>query len=125
MSILPGVKRLFDGFSKRDKIIERSAAFVVLAANCCLRQISVAMPKWIIAFAVKFRVLSIGKTCGVQSMRSIKWHPKPEKDALVIPYFGKKVVPLVQAHAMQQRQTRVHLLVNITSQALRRYRTIL
>jgi len=83
------------------------------------------MSKWIIAFAVQLRVLGIGKTGGMQSMCSIEWHPKPEKDALVIPYFGKKIVALMQAHTMQQGHTCIHLLVNVTSQALRRYRTIL
>src|SRR5436190_18216154 len=125
MSILPRRKRLCDCFSESTKIMECPSPFIVLAANRCLRQITVTMPKWIIAFAVKLCVLGVGKTGGMQSMRSVERHPKPEKHALVMPHFGKKIVALVQANTMQQRQTRVHLLVNVTSQTLRRYRTIL
>src|SRR5947207_7176116 len=125
MSILPRCKRLGDCFSESIKILNRASPLIVLTANRCLRHIAVAMPKWIIAFAVKLRVLGIGETFRMQSMRSIEWHSKPEKDALVMPHFGKKIVPLVQPDAMQQRQTSIHLLVNVISQALRRYRTIL
>src|SRR5437762_13909525 len=113
MSILPRRKRLCDCFSESTKIMEYPSPFIVLAANRCLRQIAVAMPKWIIAFAVKLRGLGIGETFRMQSMCSIEWHPKPEKDALVMPHFGKKIVPLVQPVAMQQRQTSIHLLVSV------------
>jgi len=125
MSVLPGLKRLFDGLSKRTKIIERSAAFVALTANRCLRHVAVAMPKLIIAFAIKLRVLGIGKTSDVQSMGSIEWNPNPEKNGLVVPYFGKKIIALMQAHTMQHRHTCIRLLVNVTSQALCRYLAIL
>src|SRR5260370_8554442 len=121
MSILPRCKRLCDCFSESTKILKRASPFIVLAANRCLRQITVAMPKGIIAFAVKLRVLGIGKTGGMQSMCSIEWHPKPEKAALVIPYFAKKIVALIQAHTIQKRQTCITILVNVTDQPLRLY----
>ena len=101
MSILPRGKRLCDCFSESTKILNCATPFIVLAGNRCLRHVAVTMPEWIIAFAVKLRVLGIGETGGMQSMRSIEWHPKPEKDAFVMPDFGKKIVTLMQAHTMQ------------------------
>src|SRR5213083_745941 len=47
MSILPGLKRLFDRFSKGAKIIKRSTASTELTANRCLGQITMAMAKQI------------------------------------------------------------------------------
>src|SRR6266566_10031494 len=124
MSILPRSKRLFDGSSKHDKIAESSAAFVVLAANCCLCHIAMTVTKRIIAFAVKLRVLGVGKTGGMQPMRSIERHLEPEKDAFIIPYFGKKIVPLVQTNTME-RQQHVNALINVFCQTLGRDWTIL
>ena len=78
----------------------------------------------IIALAVELRVFGIGKRGGMQSVCSIEWHPHPEKHRFVYFHtFGKKIVALVQTHAMQQRH-RVYPLVDVTGQALRRYRAI-
>ena len=124
MSILPWLKRVIDRFSERDKILERSTPFIVLAADRRLCEITVAMTKRIVALSVKFCVLGIGKSGGMQSVRSIEGHLHPKKNTFVIPYFRKEIVSLVQPDTMQRRQ-RIHTFVNISRQALGRYRTIL
>src|SRR5207249_11255629 len=92
VSILPGPKRLFDRLLESRKIPERSTPAVRLATNRCLRQIAMAVTMETIALAVKLRVLGIGKSSGMQAVRSIEWHLHPKKDSLVIPYFRKKIV---------------------------------
>src|SRR6266516_1189851 len=124
MSILPWLKRVIDRLSERDKILECSTPSIVLAADRRLCEITMAMTKRIAALSVEFCVLGIGKSGGMQSMRSIERHLHPKKNSLVVPYFRKKIVSLVQANTMQRHQ-RIHTFVNISRQALGRYRTIL
>jgi len=77
-----------------------------------------------IALAVKLSVLGIGKSSGMQAVRSIEWHLHSKKDSFVIPYFRKKIGSFVQAYAMQL-QIHTHVLVDITCEAFSRYRAIL
>jgi hypothetical protein len=62
MPIPPRFQRFLDGFPQRNKIVERSGALIVLAADGCFRQIAMAVAQRIIALAVKLRVFSIGKS---------------------------------------------------------------
>src|SRR5438094_6290020 len=123
VSILPGLKRLFDRLFESAKIPKRSAPFVIFAANRCLRQIAMTMTMEIVALPVELRVLGIRKSGGVQSMRGVERHLQPEKNSFAFPHFRKKIIALVQAEAMQ-RQTSVYALVDITGEALSRHRTI-
>jgi hypothetical protein len=64
MPIPPRFQRFLDGFPQRDKIVERSAALIVVAANCSFRQVTMAVPQRIVALAVEFCVFGIGKGRG-------------------------------------------------------------
>src|SRR5437762_6495753 len=102
VSILPVPKRLFDRLLESRKIPERSASAVILATNRCLRQIAMAVTMETIALAVKLRVLGIGKSSGMQAVRSIEWHLHPKKDSFVIPYFREEIASFVHASVMQR-----------------------
>ena len=92
----PGGERSFERFFKCDKIVESSAASIVLAANRCLRQITMTVTERIIAFAIKLRVLGIGKNNSMQTMRSIERHPHSKENAVVAPNLREKIIALVQ-----------------------------
>src|SRR5882724_11628536 len=124
MSILPRVERLFDRLPKHNEIIKRSAACIVIAANRCLRQITMTMTERMIALAIQLRVLGIRKPSGMQAVRSIEWHLQPKKNGSVIPYFREKIVPLMQTDTVQRHRV-FYASVDIFRQALGRYRTIL
>ncbi len=96
MSILPRCEGLCDRLPESDKIPERSTPFVVLAANRCLRQITMTMTERIIALAIELRVLGVRKSNGMQTMRSIERHPHSEENAFVAPYLREKIIALVQ-----------------------------
>src|SRR5438128_12685771 len=113
MSILPRLKRFFDGFSKRNKIIKRSTPFVVLTANRCLRQITMTMAERIIALAIELRVLGVRKSNGMETMRSMKGNPHPEENAVVAPSLRKKIFALVQTEQVL-RHRGFYALINIS-----------
>src|ERR1700736_2522292 len=123
MSLLPGLKRFFNGVSERQEIVECSTSFIVLSTDRCLGKITMAVTAWVAAFAIELRVLGLGETSRMQTMCGMQWHLHSKKNAFVIPDFGEKIVPLVQTDAMQ-RQQRIDPLVNILGEAFRRHRTI-
>ncbi len=124
MAITPRRKRFFDCVSKFDKIVKCSTAFIVLTANCCLSQIAMTVTERIVALAVELRIFGIGKSNGLQSMGSMERHPHSEKNAVVIPYFRKKIFAFMQTDAMQRHRS-IHAFVKIIGQAFRSNRTIL
>src|SRR5712691_1678241 len=119
MSILPGPQRFFDGAFERRKIVERAALHIVFSANRCLGEIAVAMAKRVVAPAIKLRVFGFGKQDSPEAMGGAERHLHSKKNAFVVPYLGKKVVALVQAHAMQ-RQERVDAFVNVPGETFGR-----
>src|SRR5712692_2383579 len=123
MSILPGLKRFFNGVSEGQEIIECSTSFIVLSTDRCLGEITMAVAEPVIALAVELRVVGLTERRGMQTMRGMERHLHPEKNAFVIPYLGEKIVPFMQADAMQ-RQQRIDALVNVPGEAFRRHRPI-
>src|SRR5437899_12094690 len=111
MSILPGLKRFFDGFSKRNKIIKRSTPFVVLTANRCLRQITMTMTERVIALAIELRVLGVRKSNGMETMRSMNGDLQSEENVDVALYICKKIFANVQTDGVQ-RDRRFYVLIN-------------
>src|SRR5215831_17227752 len=101
MPILPWFQRVLDRFPERNKIVQRSAAFIVVAADCRFRQIPMAMTQRIVAFAVELCVFGVRKSASTQTVGRLKRHPHPEEDGPVLPHFGKKIFALVQAETMQ------------------------
>src|ERR1700732_3510802 len=96
MSILPGLKRFFNGVSKRQEIVECSASFIVRSAERCLGKITMAVTAWVTAFAIEFRVLGLGETSRMQTMCGMDRHLHSKKNAFVIPDLGEEIVPFVQ-----------------------------
>src|SRR4029453_604009 len=104
MAITPRRKRLFNRFSKFDKIIKCSTASIVLTANRCLSQIAMTVTKRIVALAVELRIFGTGKSNRLQTMDSIERHPHSEENAAVIPNFREKIFALMQTDAMQRHR---------------------
>ena len=96
MSIPPGSKRFFDRFFECDEITKCSTASIVLTANRGFSQITMTVTERIIAFAIKLRVLGIGKNNSMQTMRSIERHPHSKENAVVAPNLREKIIALVQ-----------------------------
>src|SRR5438132_570673 len=74
MSISPWLKRFFDRFSKRNKVVEDSAARLVLASDGCFRQVPMTMAARIVALAVEPCVLRVRKRGCMQSVRGVERH---------------------------------------------------
>src|SRR5258708_16474142 len=106
MSILPGLDRVMERFLERREVVKRSATFVVVSANRCFGEIKVAVTARVIAFAKKRGVLVIGKRRNVQSMRGAEARLHSEKNILVRPDLGEKILALVQTDAMDRQDTR-------------------
>src|SRR5438105_4424741 len=123
MAILPGLKRFFNGVSEGQEIIECSTSFIVFSTDRCLGEITMSVTEWVIAFAIELCVLGLRERRGMQTMGGMERHLHSKKNAFVIPYLGEKIVPLVQADAMQ-RQQRIDALVNVPGEAFRRDWTI-
>src|SRR5438309_8854042 len=102
MPIPPRFQRFLNGFPERNKIVERSAALIVVAADCSFRQVAMAMPQRIVALAVKLCVFGIGKSSSAQTVCCIKCHSHPKKDGSVLPHLDEKIRTLVQAYTIQR-----------------------
>src|SRR4029077_17804887 len=102
MPIPPRFQRFLNGFPQCNKIVERSAALIVVAADCSFAHVTMAMPQRIAALAVELCVFGIGKSSSAQTVRRIKCHPHPKEDGLVLPHLGKKIRALVQAYTIQR-----------------------
>src|SRR6266480_1863352 len=118
MPIPPRFQRFLNGFPERNKIVERSAALIVVAADCSFRLVAMAMPQRIVALAVKLCVFGIGKSSSAQTVCCIKCHSHPKKDGSVLPHLGEKIRTLVQAYTIQ-RSHRARPSKNVTAQTLR------
>src|SRR4030095_4845655 len=116
-------QRFLNGFPQRNKIVERSAALIVVAADCSFRQVTMAMPQRIVALAVELCVFGIGKGNSAQTVCRIKCHPHPKEDGSVLPHLGKEVCALMQAYTIQ-RSHRVRPSKDVIAQTLRCDRTI-
>src|SRR5262249_59125013 len=103
MPILPRFQRVFNGFPQSNKIVERSAAFIEVAADCGFGQIPMAMTQRIVAFAVEPCVFGVRKNSSAQTVCRVKSYAHPEEDSSVVPHFGKKSFALVQSNAIQWR----------------------
>src|SRR4051812_36916035 len=79
-----------------------------------------AVPEWIIALSIQFDVLFRGEVVCLEAMRRIKREAHPKEKSLLAPDLGKKILPLMQAHAMEW-QDGLDALVDIRGQALRRH----
>jgi hypothetical protein len=123
MAILPGLKRFFNGVSERWEIVECSTSFIVLSAERCLGKITMAVTAWVTAFAIELRILGLGESSRMQTMRGMERDLHSKKNAFVIPDLGEEIVPLVQTDAMQ-RQQRIDALVNVPGEAFGRHRPI-
>src|SRR4029077_6258935 len=124
MAIAPWFKRFFDGPSKCDEVIERSAARTVIASNGRLRQVPMTMTACIVALAVQRCVLGIRERGRMQSMRRIEWHLQSQKNYVVLPCFCKKIVSFVQPNAPQWNHS-AHPFIDVSHQTLGRDGTIL
>src|SRR5438445_11417524 len=102
MPIPPRFQRFLNGFPERNKIVERSAALIVVAADCSFRQVAMAMPQRIVALAVKLCVFGIGKSSSAQTVGCIKCHSHAKKDGSVLPDLDEKIRTLVQADTIQR-----------------------
>src|SRR5438093_6003026 len=115
MPISPRLKRFFDCFPKCDKVVERSAARIVIASDSRLGQIQVAMTTWIVAFAIEICVFAFGERGGMQSMRRVERHLQSQKSRTVSPRFRKKIFALMQTNAVQRNYC-VHAFVDVSGQ---------
>ena len=95
MLVLPGLHGPGDCRLERREIHQRAAAFVEHTANRRFRQVAMAMPERVIAFAVKRNVLFWGKFTGVQSMSGAEWNLQSKKVFSSLPVLGKKIVAFV------------------------------
>src|SRR5882724_4710829 len=102
MPVPPRLQRFLDGFPQRNKIVERSAVLIVVAADCSFRQVTMAMTQRIVALAVELCVFGIGKSSSAQTVCCIKCHSHPKKDGSVLPHLGEKIRTLVQAYTIQR-----------------------
>src|SRR6267378_7733861 len=118
MPIPPRFQRFLNGFRQGNKIVERSAALIVVATDCSFRQVTMAMPQWIVALAVELCVFGIGKNSSAQTVCRIKSHPHSKEDGSVLPHLGKKIRALVQTYTIQ-RTHRPCPLEDVISQTLR------
>src|SRR5947207_13085783 len=116
MPIPPRFQRFLNGLPERNKIVQRAAALIVVAADCSLRQVAMAMPQRIVAFAVELYVFGIGKSSSAQTVCRIKCHPHPKEEGSVFPHLGKKIRALVQAYTIQ-RSNRGRALKNAIAHA--------
>src|SRR6266487_1084597 len=123
MPIPPRFQRFLNGFPQRDKIVEHSAALIIVAADCSFRQVTMAMTQRIVALAVELCVFGIGKSSSAQTVCRIKYHPRPKEDGSVLPHLGKKICALVQAYTIQ-RSHRARPSKYVIAQTLRCDRTI-
>ncbi len=78
----------------------------------------------IIAFAIKLRVLGIGKSNGMQTMRSVERHPYSKENAVVAPYLREKIFALVQTDAVYRHRS-LYAFIDVSRQTLSRDGTIL
>ena len=99
------------------KIVKRAAARVVGAADRGLGQVTVAVPAGVVAFAVEVGVLGHRKCRSVEAMSGTERATQAEKKIFVAPIFGKEIVALVEADALQ-RESAHHPLEKILRQAL-------
>src|SRR6266481_1571610 len=118
MPIPPRFQRFLNGFPQRNKIVDRPAALIVLAADCSFRQVTMAMPQRIVALSVELCVSGIGKISSAQTVCRMKCHPHPKEDGSVLPHLGKKIRALVQAYTIQ-RSHRTRPSKDVIAQTLR------
>ena len=123
MLVLPGPHCLRDCSLEHIEIYQRAAPFVERTANGCFRQVTVAVPQRVIALAVKRKVLFRGELAGVQAVSGAEWNLQSKKIFSSVPVFGKKIVALVQSHAIEP-QLFAHPFVNVTGEILGRDRLI-
>src|SRR5438128_2340790 len=102
MAISPWLKRFCHRVLQRHKVVERAAAHIVIATHCRFRQISVTVAARIVALAVKFQVLGIGKRSCMQPMRRMERLLQSQKNRVVPQSFSEKIIALVQTNAVQR-----------------------
>ena len=95
MLVLPGLHGLGDCSSERHEIHQRAATFVERTANSRFRQVTVAVPEPVIAFAVKGKVVFRGEFTGVQSVSGAERNLQSKEIFSSLPMLGKKIVTLV------------------------------
>ena len=123
MLVLPGLHGLGDRSLERHEIHQRAAAFVERTANGRFRQVTVAVPKRVIALAVKRKVVFRGEFAGVQSVSGAEWNLQSKKKAPPFQYSAKKSARSCSRTRWIGQLFR-YPLVNVTSEILRRDRLI-
>ena len=95
MLIPPGFDGFGDGRSKRREIHQRATPFVIRTANGHFRQITVAVPFRVVAFAVKGKVFSRGELICMQAVSGAKGNLHSQKISSSLPILGKEIIALI------------------------------
>ena len=95
MSISPGAKGLAHRVAQSFEIVKYSRSFVVSSTHCRFSDIKMTVSARVIAAAKEGRVFLLRKGTNMQSMGGAEVHSHSEKNALVIPNLGKKIVAFV------------------------------
>src|SRR5581483_787227 len=101
MTIAPWIQRTLDSLSKSNKIVERSAALIVIAANGRFCQVTMTMAQRIVTLPVELCVFRFRKAGSAQAVCGVKWHLHSKEDGALLPHLCEKICALVQAHTIE------------------------